>query len=233
MNEKNIVKESLKVICIKSTSRKLIKGGIYSASCLNTQKCWHSNDYFKTIYIDNIGSYNSSYFTNIDGTSFDNTADFTTKYQKNLDCGAINYTGQLVRCSYGSGKILKEGEIYFVEEQKNRTIRIKGSRFFYSSYNFNEIPVAKQRLIKLKELKGEKTKTGDQTRKFLLFTENEKKLILFELLYKVLINLRSVELKEKPNIPKLMLSLGGKYNIIEKEVIEFLSQEIDNLIKTF
>ena len=240
----NILKP-LKVICINSkNSIKLIKGGIYSAESLYSRVGGE-----KTIYLRNIGDYNIKYFTSIDGDSLNNIPDFNLN-SKRVDPDKNNYTGQFVMSGYSNGKSIKEGEIYYVEEHKklieNRAnfrgvvtqsnvdkFKLRGIKTPIRSYNFIEIDSKEQRYIKLKNLKGENTKTADQTRKFLLYSEKERTIILFETLTKALIDLKHVELDKPANIVEMMLIKGKNYVINEDDIKSFLNEKIITSIKKF
>ena len=85
----NIIKP-LKVICINTgNSTKLIKGGIYSASSSYTRSV------YRTLYIDNVGSYDINNFTLLNGDSLKNIQDFTTSISK-VDPEKNDYTGQFM-----------------------------------------------------------------------------------------------------------------------------------------
>jgi hypothetical protein len=147
----------------------------------------------------------------------------------------------------GVGKSLKAGEIYYVEEQKIKKdsnpkngyyrsdvkFKIRGIKNPVSTYKFEEIDIKEQRNIKLKNLKGDKIKTGEQTRKFLLYTEKEKIQILFETLTRVLSDLAKIEINEKPNLIRLMLIKGNKYALIEDDIKFFLKEKIETILKPF
>ena len=226
-----IIKEPIKVICVKTfSSKKLIKGAIYLATNITTDSI------SKTRHIRiPIGLYSIDCFTLLDGKSLSNFPDFAIKYQESLNAN-INYTNQLVRCRYSSGKYLKTGEIYYVESQKTKLIknwsgnlypytqiRIRGMRNWVSMNNFEEMHISEQRKIKLKNLNGEKIKTGEETRKFLHYTEKERIQIFFQLLSSSLIDINSAELTEQINISKLILNKGKQYNIIEEDIKPFLN----------
>lgn len=239
-------KEPVKVICIDSkNSTKLIKGATYLASSLITYN--YSNKKERKIYIKDVGSYHIDYFTLLNGKSLKNESDFNVEYNK-LDNNK-NYIGQFIRCksSYSSSKILKQGEIYLVENQKTiqqklyngksineLKLKIRGIKNFVTAYNFEEISVTEQRKFKLKNLKGEKINTGEQTRKFLLYSENERNIILLEILAKVLKDLNNAQNinVEKPKLLELILSKGKKFDITKEDVNVFLKNNIENIIKT-
>ena len=234
----------LKVICIRSgNSTKLIKGGVYSVLALYTR----SVD--RTIYLKDVGNYNIKNFTLLNGDLLDNTADFNTMSIR-INTEKNNYTGQFVVGRTTSGKSLKEGEIYYVEEHRKiiekrmsyggqlqqytiDKFKIRGIKNLLFAYNFEEIEIKEQRHIKLKYLKGEVTKTGDQTRKFLLYTEKEKTIILFDILAKALIDLKYVELDKPANIIEMMIIKGKKYVVNEDDIKSFLSQKIEKSLKLF
>lgn len=157
-----------------------------------------------------------------------------------LDTSKKDYTGQFVKCTSNTGKTLKEGEIYYVELQKNSTVfKIRGIKNNISPYHFEEIPIKEQRSIKLKNLKGETTKTGERTRKYLLFSEKEKISIMFSILSQVLIDINNTSEIDVNliNITELMTIKGKRnYNIIEEDIQEFtnkfLKNNIESLIKS-
>ena len=103
-----------------------------------------------------------------------------------------------------------------------------------SSYRFNEISTIEQRSIKLKNLNGDKIKTGEQERKFLLYSDKERISILFQLLTKILIDMNNVQFNSKEiDITKLMLLKGKDYNLIEEDVKIFLKSKVEALIKKY
>lgn len=225
-----IYKEPIKVICVNSKiSTKLIENGIYLANSIYTDKS------LRIVCLNNVGRYNANSFTLLDGTPLKEQPDFNIENNR-LDLKDKTYTGQFVKCRYSSGKTLKENEIYYVEEHKKIPVigwggqirhedkfKIRGIKNFVNAYRFLDIPITEQRKIKLKNLKGEVTKTGEQTRKFLLYTEKEKMIILFETLSKIISDLKYVNLTEKPDFVELMLSKGKNYNLIEEDITKFLS----------
>jgi len=225
-----IYNEPITVICIDAShSIKLIKGGTYLANSIRT----YSSD--RKIYLKNINYYSAKYFTTIDGKSLDDTPDFTVKITISLDTDNKDYTGQFVRCLSSSGKVLKQDEIYYVENQirtqrighnnvifYDTKLKIRGVRNCVSPYRFNEIDITQQRNIKLKNLEGKKAITGDQTRKFLLYSEKEKVRILFDSLTKVLFDINRIENDINLDISKLMIIKGKNYSLIEEDVIPFL-----------
>lgn len=242
-----IYKEPIKVICIKATtSIKLIKGGIYSATAI-----YSSNKTDRIIYLKDTGNYSISYFRLFDGSSLDSVPDFTLERAKSVDVGNIDYTGQFVKCGrYSSSKVLKTDEIYYVEkhEQKQSTrknwngtlttstdhkFKIRGIKNYVNVYNFLEIPIKEQRNIKLKNLSGQKIKTGEQTRKFLLYTEKEKTQILFETLARVLIDLSGVELSNTADFVTLIKVKGKKYSLVDEDITPFLNSKIQTLLNKF
>lgn len=244
MSNKVKYKEPLLVVCVnKGSSTKLIKGAAYYATMLNTST--YGNTLSKNLYIKNVGSYSINYFSFPDGSSLDNLPDFSVE-NKVIDPEAVNYKGQFVRCRYSSCKSLKEGEIYLVEDVIKTThknsynntnyysykLKIRGIRNAIDKYRFEEISIAEQRNIKLKNLRGDKIKTGEQTRKFLLYSENEKNFILIDTLARVINDINKIkDKKEKINIQKMMMLKGRKYDILEEDITPFLKSKIENLIK--
>lgn len=242
MSNTLIYKEPIRVICINAKhSTKLIQGATYFSTGIYT-KSWNGE---RSVNLQGVGSYNIKYFTLMDGRSLDSEPDFIVPYNKSVDTQNNNYTGQFVRCRWSSGKSMKEGEIYYVKEQKqisrtdsrNRVhtetkFKIRGVRNCVNPYRFTEIPLTEQRSIKLKKLKGQDIKTGEQTRKFLLYSDKEKIKILLETLYKVIIDLNNAEI-ENPNLLELMLIKGRNFALIEDDIKPFLKGKIDTLIKPF
>ena len=230
-------KEPLQVICVNLNSTKLIKGATYTAQALYTSPWGVKNERYITI--KNVGSYVIKNFTLLDGRSLDNEPDFQLEDQnKHLDASK-DYTGQFVRCKYSTGKILKEDEIYYVEKQQKKSLhsiklKLRGVRNYISSYRFKEIPLKQQRNIKLKNLKGEKIKTGEQTRKFLLYSENEKIRILFETLTKVIVDLNNTVFNDEIDLIGLMVIKGKRnYNLTEEDVKPFLKNKLETTLKIF
>jgi hypothetical protein len=133
--------------------------------------------------------------------------------------------------------MLKEGEIYYVEAQKTEIkydwnkkpynyirLKIRGLKNWTSSSNFEEVPVSDQRKIKLKNIKGEKVKTGESTRKFLLYSKKERTQILLQLLTSCIADVNNTELTEQVDISKLILKKGTKYNLlIDEDVRPFIN----------
>jgi len=235
-------KEPIRVICINSKhSTKLIQGATYFAKGIYT-KTWGNKE--RNVTLEGVGTYSLKYFTLMDGRPLNDEPDFSVPYGKSVDTKNNNYTGQFVRCRWSSGKSMKEGEIYYVEEQRttqtinkyNKAIitdvkfKIRGVRNCVNPYRFEEIPLIEQRSIKLKKLKGQDIKTGEQTRKFLLYDDKEKTKILFETLYKVVFDLSKVEL-EKPNLIELMIIKGKNYVLVEEDIKPFLKGKLDTLLK--
>jgi hypothetical protein len=230
----------LKVICINpKCSIKLIKGATYIAESI------HTYNKKRSVYLKNVGSYDPKNFTLLNGDPLTNQPDFTI--ERNLLDANKNYTGQFVKCRYSSGKSMKEGEIYYVENEKRELrkgygsnnnyydvkLKIRGVRNFVSTYRFEEIPIKEQRNIKLKNLKGEKIKTGEQTRKFLLYTEKEKINILFEILARTMADLNKIEYDKEINIVDQMITKGRNYNIAKEDIIPFLKNKIEIILKPF
>ena len=230
----------LKVICINpKCSTKLIKGATYSAESI------HTYNKKRSVYLKNVGSYDPKNFTLLNGDPLTNQPDFAIE-RNHLDVNK-NYTGQFIKCRYSSGKSMKEGEIYYVENEKRELrkgyginnnyydvkLKIRGVRNFVSTYRFEEIPIKEQRNIKLKNLKGEKIKTGEQTRKFLLYTEKEKINILFEILARTMADLNKIEYDKEINIVDQMITKGRNYNIAKEDIIPFLKNKIENTLKPF
>ena len=107
-------KEPIKVICVKTkNSKKLIKGAIYSATAIWTDT---RNTKDRSIRIP-AGIYSLDCFTSIDGKSLESEPDFLIEWKPTLDINK-NYTNHCVRCKYSSGRTLKNGEIYYVEDQR-------------------------------------------------------------------------------------------------------------------
>ena len=237
-------REPIKIICINSRSSiKLIKGAIYFARSIHTNT--HSKE--RRVYIDNVGYYLTKYFKLLDGSSLDSIQDFTIPRGKNLDTKSKNYIGEFIRCRYSSGKYLKEGEIYLVEEQRNIPIKnskgvltryepklkLKGIKNPVCPYRFEEIELKDQRNIKLKKLNGDKIKTAEQTRKFLLYTEKEKIIILFEILTKILLDIKQIEATNQLDLIELMVKKGYKYALLKEDIIPFLNKNIEEILKIY
>jgi hypothetical protein len=242
-----VYKDPIKVICINAkNSKKLIKGATYLATAIRTYNNNNNNTSDRHVYLKDVGSYVTKNFTLFDGRSLDNQPDFNVQHRSSLNCTSKNYTGQFVKCRYSSGKSMKEGEIYYVEEQRsvphtgyNGQIRyetkfkIRGIRNCVNPYRFEEIPITEQRAIKLKNLKGDKIKTGEQTRKFLLYTEKQKINILFETLARTMADLNKIEFDKEINIIDLMITKGRNYNIAKEDVVPFLKNKIETILKPF
>lgn len=241
MNTK--ITKPIKVICIDNRrSIKLVKGAIYD---MTSKYTYIGNT---KIYLKGVGSYNTKYFTLLDGTPLKTLQDFHISHINNSLNVNNNYKNKYVKCKYDSGKFLKGGEIYLVEDQIKTTIKnnwsqqiqhelkvkIRGMKNFTSIYKFKELSPLEQRNIKLKKIKGEKLKTGDQTRKFLLYSEKEKIKILLDILYKIIndiINIKDIN-NNKIDIIDIFLKKGKLYNIIKEDITEFL-YIIKPLLKPF
>jgi hypothetical protein len=235
-----IYRKPIQVICNSDSSTKLIKGAQYIAISINTTTC--NNKINRTIYIKDVGGFVLKNFTNIDGSSLDNEPDFSIQTDNRL-IDTKDYTGQFIKCiySYSSCKSLKGNEIYFVEKQINTPssrgrydikLKIRGIKNLVNSYKFREIDISEQRKIKLNNIKGNITKTGEQTRKFLLYTEKEKTIILFETLTKVLVDINNIH-DGSVNITDFMIKKGKNYCLIEDDIKEFLKTTILDSLKPF
>ena len=247
MKEREIYKDPLEVICTSDKSSKLIKGSKYFAISIytNTLPEVEGDDRIRTVYIKNLGGFNTKIFSLLDGSPLHNHPDFIID-QKNVDPDKESYIGQFVKCRFDHGKSLKESEIYYVEDQKitqtkrfSRTtnlykFKIRGIHNWIASYRFDKISIAEQRLIKLRNLEGiKKLKTGDQSRKFLLYSEKEKSVILLNILTKVLTDINNANLGTKYNLIELMLNKGNNYNITKNEIFDFLNNNILELLKPY
>ena len=240
-------KEPIKVICIDSGySKKLIKGGIYIANAIRTSQ------FKRFVYLNDMGNYSINIFRLLDGYTLDTLPDFVIENNKKIiNLETTNYTGQIVKCRYSSGSY-KEDEYYYVEKQEryektspyNRStschtsyrykFKIRGFRNRVNAdYKFYEIPLIEQRSIKLKTLRGDKIKTAEQTRKFLLYSKKERLSILFQILAKTLIDINKIEINpnDKLDIVKLMIVRGKNYAVLEEDIIPFLKGKINTLIK--
>ena len=227
-----IYKEPMKVICINTkNSKKLIKDAIYYATSIGSD--YNNNTDERYIRIS-IGKYSLNCFTSIDGNSLKNEPAFVIEQKSSLDFSK-DYTDQCVRCSWSSSKVLKNGEIYYVESQRmsNRKdwrgtlvpyhqIKLRGIKNWAPLCNFEEIHISEQRKIKLNNLNGEKVKTGESTRKFLHYSEKERIQILFQLLNSSLIDINNAELVERVDLLKIILNKGKPHGIIDEDVKPFL-----------
>ena len=227
--------QGIKVICAyDKDSTKLIKNSTYFATGLYS---YQGGD--KYVSLKGTGTFRAKYFTLTNGQPLENEPLFSRHKNNEIDVKNKNYTGQYVRCRYSNSKNLKDGEIYYIEEQKiynnyfhsDTKFKIRGIKNLITSFNFEEIPIIEQRNIKLKNLNGEKIKTGDQTRKFLLYTEKEKLIILFNLLSKVLTDLSNIELNNNIILQLIVKKGSKKYNIIEEDVIGFLENKIQESVE--
>lgn len=241
MSEQLIYNEPVAVICINAkTSIKLIKDAIYYAMSMKTYT------HGKTVTIKDIGFFNSSLFTLLDGTPLNSEPDFKLKEHTPLNIYSNNYTGQFVKCRKGNIKSLKLNEVYYVEDQliktyvskyNNKTypetkFKIRGIDRPLSPFNFEEMSIAEQRNIKLKNLNGSEIfKTGEQSRKFLQYDEKEKVSVLIDTLNKVLIDAkRVVSVKNKLNLTSLMIKKGMRHSLIAEDINNFLTPEIKKLL---
>lgn len=233
----------INVICTKNNSTKLIKGATYVASALYT----YSNR--RTLYITDIGNYSADNFVLEDGSSLKNIKDFKQEYNS-LDLKGVNYTGQFVRCGrYSSSKTLKPNEVYYVEEHKviqkrytynssntyeDHKFKIRGIRNLVNAYNFVQIPITEQRHLKLKNLAGTPIKTGEQTRKFLLYSEKEKHSILLVVFSSAISDISKIQNTEKINIQtelkNFMIKKGRKYDIKDEDIETFLEKNLKDIV---
>lgn len=227
----------------KNKSTKLVEGCEYLATNLYGA----IGDKIRFVQIQNIGCFNSRYFTLPDGTPL-NTLDPFSIENKNIRVkpSLIDYTGQYVRCSFSTSKYIKENEIYYVESQfKNNlasqyyadfvySFKLKNIKHSVASYRFYEIPLSEQRNLKLKSLNNEIIKTGTSDRKFLLYNEKERNIILLNIFTKSLIDINNIyNITDKKNtIIKIMMKKGKKYNILEEEIILFFNNDLDKIINT-
>jgi hypothetical protein len=231
---------TLKVVCVTAkNSSKLIVGATYIVTDIYT---YSLNK--RTVYLKNLGGFSSTFFRLPDGSTLDNLPDFIRTESVNVN--KKDYTGQFVKCRCSTGKVLKEGEIYYVDKQIiikkavynqkyiKTKFKIHGIRNLICPDRFEEIPIIEQRNHKLKNINGNKIKTGEKTRKFLLYSEKEKVAILFEILAKVLLNIKNIELPDNVDIIKLMVIKGNKdYALIENDVITFFKNEIGILLNVY
>lgn len=241
MSEQLIYNEPLAVICTNTkTSIKLIKNATYYATSMKTYTS------AKSVTIKDVGIFNSSLFTLLDGSPLKFEPDFKLKDHIILDIYTNNYTGQFVKCRKSNIKSLKLNGIYYVEEQVTSNyvssynhksypiikLKIRGIDRIFSPFNFEEIPIAEQRYIKLKNLNGvEKFSTSEQSRKFLQYNEKEKISVLIDTLSKVLIDAkRIVSIKNKLNLTSLMIKKGNRHSLIDEDINKFLTPEIKKLL---
>jgi len=238
-DKKTCYQKPLSVICIKSNNTKLIIGAKYLA----TTMYYVYNSNVKKVAIKNVGNYTADSFTLETGEPLIDLDVFFVNSAKDLDIENNNYVGKLVRCRYSDSKILKNGQIYYVEEQFiDRTkkylsyyIKIKGVKHKIQSYNFEELPVSEQRAIKIKNIAGDKLKTTETTRKFLLYTEIEKTEILLKSLLLILSDINKIENLDKLNIDiiQLIKNKCKKYNVIEDDIYIFLKNDIKSIIDLY
>jgi len=251
LNAKVELKESLKVICVNPySSAKLIKGAVYLADSLSSYT-WGSKKGKKYVCLKDVGTYKADYFTTYDGQPLQDFSDFhITQNTKSLDPRNKDYTSEYIRCRYSTSKNLKKDEIYYVEKQiKNEIIttnhrganlkhyeyklKLRGIKLpIKSLYAFEEIPIIEQRKFKLKNIKGEKIKTGEQTRKFLLYSEKEKVSILFEILSKVLLDLSKINNTNdiQIDIIDLMIRKDSRYGLTREDIEPFLKETIQESV---
>lgn len=174
----------------------------------------------KNVQIKDVGYFDASYFSLLNGKPLDKEQDFIVNNNTILNTFVNNYTGQFVRCRKNNLKTLNFNKIYYVEEQiqtsyiskyNNKSypitkLKIKGVNGKISPYNFTEISIAEQRCIKLKNINGNNVFEIEQKRKFLLYNEKERVSILFELLSNVLKDVNKIiSSKDELNLTKLML----------------------------
>lgn len=229
-NQKYLLyKEPLKVTCIKTGgSVKLIKGATYLADRLTS----NSRSNLKTVYLKNLGTYYATHFT-YNGKPLNDEPDFIIEHYR-FD-QEKDYTNKFVICNWSNSISLKEGETYYVESHiktprssyankiyYSHEFKIKGIKNHVNAYQFSEIPLVEQRNLKMKNLQGVDVVSNIKVRKFLLYTEKEKTLILFEALTKILRDLKSVECENKILISNLILTKTKKYNIKAEDLTDFL-----------
>lgn len=245
MSNKITYNEPLQVICINAKhSIKLIEGATYYA--LTMYQLTSSKQ--KNVQIKDVGYFDASYFSLLNGKPLDKEQDFITNITNILNIHSINYTGQFVRCRTSKLKTFKLNQIYYVEEQittryiskyNNKSyplikLKIKGIERPISPYNFVEIPIAEQRCIKLKNISGNNIFEIDQERKFLHYSEKERISILFEILYNVLKDVnKTINSNNELNLTKLMLKKGTKYSIIIEDIKDFLKPDIKKMLTPY
>jgi hypothetical protein len=234
-----IKQKPIKVKCVNpNSSTKLIKNGIYELTGIYT----HSRNR-RTAYIKNVGSYSINSFETLNGESLKNISDFfINTYNENKIDEKKDYTGQFVKCRYSSSKSLKKGEIYYVENQflENRTsyynvikFKIRGIRNRVNSYNFEEIPQQEQRNIKLKNLAGQKIKTGEQTRKFLLYTEQERIYYFLETLSRVVKDIINTDTTNSDiDIIDMVVKRGNKHNMRREDIEKYMKKYLSTTLKS-
>lgn len=243
MNPTMIINSPLKVICVNPKgSIKLIKGGVYYATELNDFGTAINGQ--KRVLIKGMGYYYASNFKLENGECLDIHETFVLK-SKSLDVDNINYTGTYVRCNHSGSIHIKEGEIYYVEKQFSKILR--GSTYSYDylklsgikknvyAYLFEEITISEQRALKLRNLNGEKIKTGDKSRKFTLYSEKEKVTIFLEGLMKSLSDINRIQNSNNidTDICKMIVNKCKKYDAVEKDFEEFFKLDIKTILEIY
>lgn len=243
MSNQVTYREPVIVICINTKhSIKLIAGATYYAMSMTSYRDK------KTVYLKDVGIFDSSFFTLLNGNPLYKEQDFIVKDNNILNTFINNYKGQFVKCRVNTVKSLKINEIYYVEDQiqtryiskyNNKSypltkLKIRGIERALSPQNFQEISIAEQRNIKLKNINGDKIFDTEQKRKFLQYDEKEKTSILIETLSKVLIDVNKIiSSKNKLNLTKLMLVKGVKHSLIADDINDFLTPDMKKLLAPY
>jgi hypothetical protein len=241
-----IREETLKVVIVRSSSKKLIKGCVYECDSYKVKE----NGY-KCISIKGIGTYsNLDLFKTLDGKSLKEIKPFKTKKSN-----VINFTynlekdklkeGDIIVCRYSTSKYLSKGNNYIVKEIKHgqnyrgETVidKVKvnnGKNLFYSISNFSLIDKTEQRKLKFSNMDG--GEITSRKRKFENFTENEKCTVILNILSGIFKNIDFVYELKNFNLLDEILLIGKNNDMIESDVkkiidVDFYQKLIEKNLK--
>lgn len=110
-------------------------------------------------------------------------------------------------------------------------MKLKGLKSLYNSYNFEEIPLKEQRILKLKNISGEKIISGLKKRKFLYYSDFEQKKIIFELLITSIKNVENVKKLKNYDIIDMMIKSGYKHDIIREDIEPIFNKTLKSIMK--
>ena len=228
LSEQELREETLKVVIVRSTSKKLIKGCVYECDSYKVNE----NGY-KWISIKGIGTYsNLDLFRTLDGKSLKEIKPFKTKskdfisFTYNLEKDKLK-EGDIIVCRYSTSKYISKGNNYIVKEIKYRLnyrgetvidkVKVNnGKNAFYSISNFSLIEKTEQRKLKFSNMDG--GQITSRKRKFENFTENEKCNVVLNILSGIFKNLDFVYELKNFNLLDEILLIGKNNDMIESDV---------------
>jgi len=251
----------LEIVCVNDNgTKKLIKGQKYFAEALWEDNGWNNNKtpsiphkgkfvHRRRIRVKGINDYFVDRFKPTDGSNFYDISVFGEKNRwKNdniIKPNNKNYIGQYILCRYeGKSKYLKSGQIYYVEDHRStpivnnwggthikHTFKLTGLRNYVSPFGFNEIPLKEQRKLKLQSIGGKEIISGLNKRKFLYYSDIEKKKILIQLFLDSIKNLENIKDLNGVTIVDLMVNSGKNYDVIEEDIKPLINKSLSKIAK--